>query len=504
MFYDKPIETISSPTDLMRSFLEQRRPTVLIVDDELNIRRALARQLTRQGFEVHDAGNGAAGIALIQEHRMDIALIDLKMPDMSGHEVLREFRNLSPATECIVITAHGSAEAAYLALSEGAYDYFEKPIMDSSRFFQILRKALEVRDLKEEKSRLQAQLGGDSGTQLIGNSPAMIKLNGLIRDVARVPVPVLITGESGTGKERVARAIHQSSPQADGPWVAINCTAIPENLLESELFGYEKGAFTGAQGRKHGLFEEASGGTLFLDEIGNMPISMQAKLLRVLQEREIVRVGSSRSIPINCRILAATHVGLKEAIAKGDFREDLYYRLNVINIQVPPLRDRAEDIQLLTYFFVQKFNQEYAKNVRSLSSEALELLQSQEWKENNVRQLENAINRAMVLCQADELGIELFNLAPGRGTSLQGPMEGSSGGMFDERLTDMDYTDAKREVVEAFSRWYLEDRLRETGWNITRAAEMSGQQRPNFRKLMTRFGVDVPSTSERQRQFKQS
>ena len=504
MFYDKPIETIPSQTDLLRSFLEQRRPTVLIVDDELNIRRALARQLTRQGFEVHDAGNGAAGIALIQEHRMDIALIDLKMPDMSGHEVLREFRNLSPATECIVITAHGSAEAAYLALSEGAYDYFEKPIMDSSRFFQILRKALEVRELKEEKSRLQAQLGGDAGTQLIGNSPAMIKLNGLIRDVARVPVPVLITGESGTGKERVARAVHQSSPQAEGPWVAINCTAIPENLLESELFGYEKGAFTGAQGRKHGLFEEASGGTLFLDEIGNMPISMQAKLLRVLQEREIVRVGSSRPIPINCRILAATHVGLKEAIANGSFREDLFYRLNVINIQVPPLRDRAEDIQLLTYFFVQKFNQEYAKNVRSLSSEALELLQSQEWKENNVRQLENAINRAMVLCQADELGVELFNLAPGKGSSLKGQMEGGSGGMFDERLTDMDYTEAKREVVEAFSRWYLEDRLRETGWNITRAAEMSGQQRPNFRKLMTRFGVDVPSTSERQRQFKQS
>lgn len=501
--YDKRRGYPASRGEPYGSGLEQRKPTVLIVDDELNIRRALARQLTRQGFEVHDAGNGATGIELIQAHAMDIALIDLKMPDMGGHEVLREFRRLSPATECIVITAHGSAEAAYLALSEGAYDYFEKPIMDSSRFFQILRKALEVRELKEEKSRLQAKLGGGSGSQLIGNSPAMMQLNSLIRDVARVPVPVLITGESGTGKERVARAIHQLSPQAEGPWVPINCTAIPENLLESELFGYEKGAFTGAQGRKVGLFEEANGGTLFLDEIGNMPISMQAKLLRVLQEREIVRVGGSRPIPINCRILAATHVNLRGAIDSGEFREDLFYRLNVINIQVPPLRERKEDIQLLTYFFVQKFNQEYMKNVRSLTNGALELLQGQEWEENNVRQLENAINRAMVLCQADELGEELFNLAPPTGRRLQGPMEGAPEGLFDKRLIDLDYTDAKREIVETFSKWYLEERLKETGWNITRAAEMSGQQRPNFRKLMTRFGVDVPDADERQRRIKQ-
>ena len=256
--------------------MENRPPTVLIIDDEVNIRRALKRQLVRQGYEVTDTGNGREGITWAQEHDPDIALIDLKMPDMNGQDVLRELRTNCPATECILITAHGSAEAAYLALSAGAYDYFEKPILDSSRFFQILRKALEVRELKEERSRLRARLGGGASDQLVGNSPAMLKLIALLRDVARVPVPVLVTGVSGTGKVRVARAIHANSPQAEGPWIAINCTAIPETLLESELFGYEKGAFTGAEQRKPGLFEKASEGTLFLDEIGNMPLSMQA------------------------------------------------------------------------------------------------------------------------------------------------------------------------------------------------------------------------------------
>jgi DNA-binding NtrC family response regulator len=477
-------------------------PTVLVVDDELNIRRAMKRQLTRQGYVVLDASCGADGIEIIQSNSIDIALIDLRMPDMGGHEVLREFKKLSPKTECIVITAHGSAEAAYLALSEGAYDYFEKPIMDSSRFFQILRKALEVRDLKEEKSRLKARLGDATPEQLIGNSPAMLRMNDLIRDVARVPVPVLITGESGTGKERVARSIHAASPQSEGPWVAINCTAIPENLLESELFGHEKGAFTGAANQKRGLFEEANSGTLFLDEIGNMPVSMQAKLLRVLQEREITRVGGSKPIPIDCRILAATHVNMKEAIAEGSFREDLYYRLNVINIAVPPLRDRLEDIQLLTYYFVRKFNAEYGKSVRSVSSSALELLRSQTFSENNVRQLENIINRAMVLARADELGSELFDLQPGT-PRLEGASGDQATSPFDERLLTMDYVDAKKVVVDSFSSWYLEDRLRDTGWNITRAAEMSGQQRPNFRKLMTRFKVQVPSDDKKNQVIKQ-
>ena len=481
--------------------MESRPPTVLIIDDEVNIRRALKRQLVRQGYEVLDTGQGAEGLSMAAASAPDIALIDLKMPDMDGQEVLRELKRQNPGTECILITAHGSAEAAFLALSAGAYDYFEKPILDSSRFFQILRKALEVRELKEERSRLKARLGSDTSEQLVGNSAAMLRLNALIRDVARVPVPVLITGESGTGKERVARSIHANSPRADGPWIAINCTAIPDNLLESELFGYEKGAFTGADRTKHGLFEQASGGTLFLDEIGNMPLSMQAKLLRVLQEREVVHVGGSKPIAVNCRILAATHVTLKTAIEEGHFREDLFYRLNVINVDVPPLRERREDIQLLTYYFVQRFNREYGKNVRSISGEVVELLMSQTWAENNVRQLENAVNRAMVLAQDDELGVHLFELEDG---GRKGPLgvEGVPKEVFDAALIDMDYTQAKRAVVDEFSRWYIEERLKQTGWNITRAAEMSGQQRPNFRKLMTRFGVEVPSQADRQKVLK--
>jgi two-component system response regulator AtoC len=481
--------------------LENRPPTVLIIDDEVNIRRALKRQLVRQGFEVEDTGSGREGLAWAQENDPDIALIDLKMPDMDGQEVLRLLRENCPATECILITAHGSAEAAFLALSAGAYDYFEKPILDSSRFFQILRKALEVRELKEERSRLRARLGGGASDQLVGNSPAMLKLSALIRDVARVPVPVLITGESGTGKERVARAIHSNSPQKDGPWIAINCTAIPENLLESELFGYEKGAFTGAAQSKKGLFEQASGGTLFLDEIGNMAMSMQAKLLRVLQEREVVHVGGGKAIAVDCRILAATHVDLKKAIGEGFFREDLFYRLNVINVEVPPLRARKEDIQLLTYFFMQKFNEEYSKEVRSIRGEVLEILGREDWADNNVRQLENAINRAMVLAQGTELTVDLFEAHPGGAYTKAAP-DDVAGGLLDNGLLDLDYTEAKSRVVDAFSRWYLEGRLRETGWNITRAAEMSGQQRPNFRKLMTRFQVEVPDASSRKRKVK--
>jgi len=339
---------------------------------------------------------------------------------------------------------------------------------------------------------------------IIGNSQGIRDVFGVVEKAARSDSTVMIFGESGTGKELIARALHQNSKRESKPFIAVNCGAIPDGLLESELFGYEKGAFTGASHTRIGRLELANEGTVFLDEIGDMPAALQVKLLRVLAEQEIDRLGGSKPVKVNVRFITATHRNIEDAIKEGKFREDLYYRLNVINIQVPPLRDRTDDIQLLTYFFVQKFNQEYSKNVRSISSEALELLQSQEWKENNVRQLENAINRAIVLCQADELGVELFNLTPGKAGGLQGQMEGSPEGLFDRRLIDLDYTEAKREVVEAFSKWYLEERLRETGWNITRAAEMSGQQRPNFRKLMTRFGIQVPSTEERQRQFKQN
>ncbi|MDP6932417.1 MAG: sigma-54 dependent transcriptional regulator, partial [Myxococcota bacterium] len=367
---------------------------VLVVDDEAPFRRSLGLWLRRKGYEVTEAASGEEALERIHDQDFQLALVDVQMPGMEATEVIRGLRRLSPLTETIVVTGFGDAEIAYQVLREGACDYIEKPITDWDRFFHVLHKAQEIRDLKAERARLTKQRSSESLDQLIGNSPAMRELTALIRQVAPTPVPVLIAGESGSGKERVARAIHAASPRSEGPWVAINCAAIPSDLLESELFGFEKGGHSTATQAKPGLFETANEGTLFLDEIGEMPASMQAKLLRVLQEREVSRLGGTRTIPINARIVAATNVDLKDAIQKKEFREDLYYRLRVVEIRVPPLRERREDVPLLAYYFVQKYNEEFGKQVRHISDRANDALQAHDWEENNVRELEHSVQRA--------------------------------------------------------------------------------------------------------------
>ena len=473
---------------------EQGPPVVLLVDDEPHIVTSMTRLLTRQGFEVRGAGGGEEALAVVRGESIDVAVVDLYMPGMNGVEVIRRIREIAPQTECVVLSGHGDAKDAFEALNAGATDYFTKPVEDMQRFTHLLRKSIEVRELKTQNTRLQKALERETD-DLIGRSPGWRNLIAQIREYAPFDMPVLITGESGTGKERVARAVHGASRVSNGPFLPLNCTAVTETLLEDKLFGHEKGAFTGANARKPGMFEEATNGTIFLDEVGDMPTEMQAKLLRVLQEREITRVGGSRPIKVNARVLAATHRDLDAMVAAGQFREDLYYRLKVLPIGIPPLRDRKEDIPLLAYHFARKFSEKYGKSVKSIDRRALNALVEHDWKNNNVRELEHELTRAMVRMRSDVLSADLLDIptAVGGGGAAPSTETGApSAAGFDPEWFELDHAKAKKKFVWWFEVEYLTMRLRATGWNITRAAELSGQKRPNFRSLMRKYGVEKP------------
>jgi two-component system response regulator AtoC len=474
-------------------------PVLLVVDDEVAVRRSLGRLLSRQGFTVIEAGTLEEALSAVKQHDVHVALVDCPLKGTEGTEAIQQLAEASPVTEIIALTEMGSSESAFHVMRAGACDYYEKPISDWHRFFQVINKAIEVRTLKAEKVRLAKLRSGEAIEQLIGNSPAMRDLGALIRQVAPTPVPVLIIGESGSGKERVARALHAASSRKHGPWVAINCAAIPGDLLESELFGYEQGGHSQASQRKKGLFETANEGTIFLDEIGEMPMTMQAKLLRVLQEREVQRIGGTSTIAINCRVLAATNRDLRQAITEKEFREDLFYRLRVVEVRVPPLRERREDIALLAHYFLDKYRVEFSKDVRRLHPATVSMLQSMDWAGSNVRELEHAIQRAMVLCETTDLTPDLFEDGPTNLVSLATTTPQSDAGAvatpasFDNGLT---YQDAKEETVRQFTVQYLQQRLREGEGNITRAAELSGMLRPNFKKLMKKYGVEVDDALE--------
>jgi len=474
-------------------------PTLLVVDDEVAVRRSLGRLLSRQGFEVVEASNLEDALTATSQHNIDLALVDCPLAGSDGTAPIQQIHEASPNTEIIALTAMGSSESSFHVMRAGACDYYEKPISDWHRFFQVINKALEVRHLKAEKSRLAKLRSGEAIEQLIGDSPAMRDLGALIRQVAPTPVPILIMGESGVGKERVARAIHAASSSKHGPWVAINCAAIPADLLESELFGFEKGGHSQASTRKKGLFETANEGTIFLDEIGEMPMTMQAKLLRVLQEREVQRIGGTQTISINCRVLAATNRDLRQAITEREFREDLFYRLRVVEIRVPPLRERREDIALLTHYFFDKYRSEFSKDVRRIHPATLSMLQSMDWAGSNVRELEHAIQRAMVLCDAEDLTPNLFEDGPSNVVALSAtPTTDSAPSAVVQPAFDpgKSYQEAKESVVREFTVQYLLQRLKEGNGNITRAAELSGMLRPNFKKLMKRYGVEADDALE--------
>jgi len=378
------------------------RVRVLVADDEASARSGLATLLRDEGFDVVLAEDGPSGLARVQEVAPDVLLTDLRMPGMDGIELLKRARELQPELIVVLMTAFADVETAVRAMHEGAEHYLTKPLQ-IDELVLVIRRALERRSLKEEATELRARLRGHLRFDaIIGTSPAMQEIFNVVEQVASSKASVLITGESGTGKELVAQAIHENSPRAAAPFVKLHCAALAETILESELFGHEKGAFTGAAGRREGRFKQADGGTLFLDEIGEISPSIQVKLLRFLQERSFERVGGNETLKVDVRIIAATNRDLPAEVAAGKFREDLYYRLNVVNVEMPPLRARPSDLLPLANHFLLRFAAENGKRIEGFADDAVERITGYRWP-GNVRELENVIERAVVLCDRPQL-----------------------------------------------------------------------------------------------------
>lgn len=369
---------------------------ILVVDDDSGMREFLEIMLTREGYEVECAGDGRRALDLCGKRKFDLTITDLKMPKMGGIDFLNGIKEISPETMVILITAYASGETAVAAMKEGAYDYIEKDF-DVEELKETIRDALKKKGVKEKDALFIKGVEDDERFgNIIGKSREMLNIYSLIKKAAVTTANILITGESGTGKELVARAIHENSPREDMPFVTLNCGGIPENLLESELFGYMKGSFTGAYSDRTGLFESALGGTVFLDEVAELPVYLQVKLLRVIQEKTFRRIGGTQDITVDVRFISATNQNLEQKIKDRSFREDLYYRLNVIPIHIPPLRKRRDDIPLLTRFFIEKYSREFNKDIKKISSYAMELLMGYRFP-GNVRELENIIERCVAL-----------------------------------------------------------------------------------------------------------
>jgi len=371
---------------------------ILIADDERELRDALCTVLSEEGFDCKVAGDGEEAIKLIEEENFDILIADIKMPKRNGIEVLEKVNQISPKTVTIIITAYATVETAIEALRRGAVDYLIKPV-DFDEVIMRVKRIRQYQQLNLEVQYLRKEVHAKFNENLIiGKSTAMQNVFQLIKKVANSNSNVLITGKSGTGKELVARAIHQASPRANAPFIPINCGAIPENLFESELFGFKKGSFTGATMDKDGVFRAANGGTLFLDEVGEIPVHIQVKLLRAIESKEIKPLGSNYSVKVDVRVLSATNKNLQKEIEEGNFREDLYYRLNIIEIHLPSLSERREDIPLLVEHFIRKYNKELKRKVRGVDNETMKVLMNYQWK-GEVRELENMIERAVLLCE---------------------------------------------------------------------------------------------------------
>jgi two-component system response regulator AtoC len=451
---------------------------VLIVDDEKNIRDSIAEYLRIEHMECVTAEDGLAGKNLLEEDVFDAVVLDLRMPGMSGLELLTWLKNEGPEVPAVMVSAFGEVQDAVGAMKLGARDYLVKP-------FDPEELVLRLKRIEEETRYFRAARRTVPDGGWVGDGLSMRKIKQLVARVAPTLSAVLITGESGTGKEIVAREIHRLSPRKDGPFVPINLGGIPDNLIESELFGYEKGAFTGADRRKEGLFEIASSGTLFLDEIGDMPVHLQVKLLRVLQDKKIQRLGGTGSIPIDVRILAATNRDLEERLKEGSFREDLYYRLNVIRVHLPPLRDRPEDIPELAAFFVGKYAKETGALVKTLSPEAVSALASYRFP-GNVRELENMIERACIL--AEGTSIRPTDLAvPGPGPVASGPSPARTLRAVDG--ADMPRDAAGPGTVKEMERRAVIEALKRRNGNRTRAAEDLGISRRTLHNKIKEYGI---------------
>ena len=387
--------------------METQSPRILIVDDEPNIRQGLVEALDDQGYEIHQASSGEAALELLSMTSFDLVLVDLVMEEMDGIDVLREINRQWPQTEVVIITAHGTIETAVRALKEGAYDYLSKPI-NVKRFRSYVHNILRAQELEEENRRLRQQLSTEHEySHIIGRSEKLLTILEMIDQLAPTDVTILIEGESGTGKELVAQAIHHRSGRGRGPFISVNCGALPKELIGSELFGHEKGAFTGASQQKQGRFELAHRGTLFLDEIAEMDLEVQVNLLRVLEEGRLRRIGGMGEIEVDVRVIAATNKSLQERVKQGRFREDLFYRLNVVRMNLPPLRERHEDIELLAQHFLDTFSAKYHKSELQFSPEVTARFEAYDWP-GNIRELKNCIERAVILAQGPTIDLDLL------------------------------------------------------------------------------------------------
>ncbi|MBN1477859.1 sigma-54-dependent Fis family transcriptional regulator [Candidatus Sumerlaeota bacterium] len=446
---------------------------LLIVEDHPESLMGLTRFFERQGFEVVAAPTFAEGERSLAEGGYDLVLTDLKLPDGSGAKIVEQAQGLHPRPPVIMLTAHGTIETAVEVMRQGAYDFLTKPLNLGELKVQVER-ALEHSALVEENVQLRTQLDTKFGFDgIIGETKAITDILGKVRQVAPTRAPVLILGESGTGKELLARAIHQNSPRVRRPFIPVHCAALAETLLESELFGHERGAFTGAHERHRGRFETAEGGTLFLDEVGEIPLAMQVKLLRVLESHEIQRVGGNETIPVDFRLVAATNRELAEEVEEGRFREDLYYRLNVVSFTLPPLRQRQADIPALVDALLREFAQEHGRSVPRISSEAMARLIAHPWP-GNVRELRNAIENAVIFLEDDEIGVANLPATMGEGAA-----DRPAGSLFAPGMT-----------LDQMEQEAIRQTLTLTSGNRTRAAEMLGISRRTLQRKIKELGID--------------
>jgi two-component system response regulator HydG len=431
--------------------------TLLVADDDPGLRESLERTLTREGYRVVLASDGRAALERVQAGGIDLIVTDLRMPGLTGLELLRAAKAIMPDVDVILLTAFGTVEEAVKAMKDGAYDFLTKPFR-REQLIKLIDKALERRDLIEQNRALKKQLEDIRAKgQMIGASPSWRRMLTLVEQVADSSATILIQGESGTGKELVARTIHERSARRNGPFVAVNCAALPETLLESELFGYEKGAFTGAAGRKEGRFDLANGGTLFLDEVADLSLVTQPKILRMLQEGEFERLGGTRTLQVDVRILAATNQDLSEMVKDKRFREDLYYRLNVITVRVPPLRERPEDIRVLAQHYLRVYSAKNGRKLDGFTAEALERLEAYAWP-GNVRELENLVERSVLLARKDRIDAEDL---PEEVMGVKRPPRDAILELIGTPLADVEQR-------------LLDETLRITGGNKTQAAKLLG------------------------------
>src|SRR6187455_804387 len=449
----------------------KRKKRVLAIDDEPSMTEWLKILLEHAGYEVRTALIGTRGEELFRTWRPDAVVTDMMLPDIDGIELVRKFKQLEPEAEVIVITGQGNIPRSVEAVKAGAFDFLEKPI-DADRLLDKLEKAIKRKSLMDENEQLKAKLQDRYKFQnVIGKSKKMQELFDLVESVAASEANILIQGENGTGKELIANAIHYNSKRSQGPFIKINCAAIPKDLIESELFGYKKGAFTGASADKEGLFEMAEGGSLLLDEIGEMPSYLQTKLLRVLQEREYRPIGSDRIVHVDFRLICATNIDLDTALREGKLREDLYFRINTITLRVPPLRERSEDIPLLCNYFLSKFNQRYQKAVRTISAAAYHLLIRNRWA-GNVRELENAIERAVLVCKTGEIVPHDLPEA-----------------IREEGSPAPEFTIPPHRTLAEIEKMAIVQTLQRTNWNKQEAAQILGLYRPTLYSKMKKHEI---------------